>query len=122
MLKRRDRNEARQRRHARIRRAVRGTPDRPRLSVFRSLAQIYVQVVDDSAGRTLAAASSIDPEVRAQADAVTKAEAGKIVGKLIARRAQERGVRQVVFDRGGYLYHGRVKAVADGAREGGLKF
>jgi len=122
MLKHRDRNEARQRRHVRIRRAVRGTPDRPRLSVFRSLAQIYVQVVDDSAGRTLAAASSIDPEVRAQADAVTKAEAGKIVGKLIARRAQERGVSQVVFDRGGYLYHGRVKAVADGAREGGLKF
>jgi len=122
MIKQKDRNEARQRRHARIRRAVRGTPDRPRLSVFRSLAQIYVQVVDDTVGRTLATASSIDPEVRAQTDAVTKAEAGKIVGKLIARRAQERGVSQIVFDRGGYLYHGRVKAVADGAREGGLKF
>ena len=122
MTKRRSRNEARQRRHLRIRRAVRGTPERPRLSVFRSVAHIYAQVVDDREGRTLAAASSLDPEIRTQTAGVKKTEAGKLVGQLVARRAKEHGVSQVVFDRGGYLYHGRVKAVADGAREGGLKF
>ncbi len=122
MLKHRDRNELRQRRHLRIRRAVQGTPERPRLSVFRSLAHIYAQVVDDRAGRTLAAASTLDPEIRSQAGSAKKAEAGKLVGQLIARRAKERGIRQVVFDRGGYLYHGRVRALAEGAREGGLEF
>ncbi len=122
MLKHRDRNEARQRRHLRIRSRVEGTAERPRLCVFRSLAHIHAQLIDDRAGRTLAAASTLDPEIRERAAAVKKAEAGKMVGQLIARRAQERGVRDVVFDRGGYLYHGRVKALADGAREGGLKF
>jgi large subunit ribosomal protein L18 len=122
MLKHRDRNEARQRRHLRIRSRVLGTPERPRLSVFRSLAHIHAQLIDDRAGRTVAAASTLDPEIRERAAAVKKAEAGKMVGLLIARRAQERGVRQVVFDRGGYLYHGRVKALAEGAREGGLEF
>ena len=122
MIKRKSRNESRQRRHLRIRRGVRGTPARPRLSVFRSVAHIYAQVVDDDAGRTLAAASSLDPEIRTQAAGVKKAEAGKLVGQLVARRAKEHGVSRVVFDRGGYLYHGRVKAVADGAREGGLEF
>jgi large subunit ribosomal protein L18 len=122
MLKHRDRNEARQRRHVRIRSRVEGTAERPRLCVFRSLAHIHAQLIDDRAGRTLAAASTLDPEIRERAAAVKKAEAGKMVGQLIARRAQERGVRDVVFDRGGYLYHGRVKALADGAREGGLKF
>ncbi len=122
MIKHRDRNEARQRRHLRIRRAVQGTPERPRLSVFRSLAHIYAQVVDDRAGRTLAAASTRDPEIRSQAEAAKKADAGKLVGQLIARRAKERGIRRVVFDRGGYLYHGRVRALAEGAREGGLEF
>jgi large subunit ribosomal protein L18 len=122
MIKRKSRNESRQRRHLRIRRMVHGSPERPRLSVFRSVAHIYVQVVDDRAGRTLATASSLDPEIRTQAAGVKKTEAGKLVGQLVARRAKERGVSQVVFDRGGYLYHGRVKAVADGAREGGLKF
>jgi large subunit ribosomal protein L18 len=122
MIKRKDRNEARQRRHLRIRRGVQGTADRPRLSVFRSLGHMYVQIVDDGKGCTLAAASTLDPEVRAKAEAVSKSEASKLVGQLIARRAQERGVRRVVFDRGGYLYHGRVRAVAEGAREGGLEF
>ncbi len=122
MIKHRDRNEARQRRHLRIRRAVQGTPERPRLSVFRSLAHIYAQVVDDRVGRTLAAASTRDPEIRSQAEAAKKADAGKLVGQLIARRAKERGIRRVVFDRGGYLYHGRVRALAEGAREGGLEF
>ncbi|HYM68776.1 MAG TPA: 50S ribosomal protein L18 [bacterium] len=122
MIKRKDRNEPRQRRHLRIRRGVRGTTDRPRLSVFRSLAHMYVQIVDDGEGRTLATASTLDPEIRAQAEAANKSAACKIVGQLIARRAQERGVRRVVFDRGGYLYHGRVRAVAEGAREGGLEF
>ncbi len=122
MIKHRDRNEARQRRHLRIRRVVQGTPERPRLSVFRSLANIYAQVIDDRAGRTLATASTLDPEIRAQAEAAKKSEAGKLVGQLIARRAQERGIHRVVFDRGGYLYQGRVRALAEGAREGGLDF
>ncbi|HLW48593.1 MAG TPA: 50S ribosomal protein L18 [bacterium] len=122
MIKRKSRNDARQRRHLRIRRAVHGGPERPRLSVFRSVAHIYAQVVDDRAGRTLATASSLDPEIRAQAAGAKKTEAGKLVGQLVARRAKERGINRVVFDRGGYLYHGRVKAVADGAREGGLEF
>ena len=122
MLKHSDRNEARQRRHLRTRSRVAGTSERPRLCVFRSLAHIHAQLIDDNAGRTLAAASTLDPEIRERAAAVKKAEAGKMVGLLLARRAQERGVRRVVFDRGGYLYHGRVKALADGAREGGLEF
>lgn len=122
MIKRKSRNESRQRRHLRIRRTVHGSPERPRLSVFRSVAHIYAQVVDDRAGRTLATASSLDPEIRTQAAGVKKTEAGKLVGQLVARRAKERGISRVVFDRGGYLYHGRVKAVADGAREGGLEF
>jgi large subunit ribosomal protein L18 len=126
MIRRKSRNESRQRRHLRIRRTVEGTPDRPRLSVFRSVAHIYAQVVDDRAGRTLAAASSLDPEIKTQAAGAAKGkrktEAGKLVGQLVARRAKEHGVSRVVFDRGGYMYHGRVKAVADGAREGGLEF
>jgi|SRR5215472_13407014 len=122
MIKRKSRSESRQRRHLRIRRTVHGNPERPRLSVFRSVAHIYAQVVDDRAGHTLATASSLDPEIRTQAAGVKKTDAGKLVGQLVARRAKERGISRVVFDRGGYLYHGRVKAVADGAREGGLEF
>jgi large subunit ribosomal protein L18 len=122
MIKREDRNISRRRRHLRIRQTVRGSPDRPRLSVFRSLAHIYVQVIDDERNRTLAAASSLDPEIRAEVAKAKKAEAGRLVGELIARRAKSKGVRQVVFDRGGYLYHGRVRALADGARKGGLEF
>lgn len=122
MIKRQDRNEARRKRHLRIRRTVQGDADRPRLSVFRSLAHIYAQVIDDQRQRTVVAASSLDPEVRPEAEKAKKVEAGRLVGRLIARRAKERGIRRVVFDRGGYLYHGRVKALAEGAREGGLEF
>lgn len=122
MIKQRDRNEARQRRHLRMRKGLQGTPERPRLCVFRSSIHIYAQLIDDRAGRTLAAASTLDPEIRERAASAKKADAGKMVGQLIARRAQERGVRRVVFDRGGYVYHGRVQALAEGAREGGLEF
>ncbi len=109
-------------RHARVRRKVKGTPERPRLAVFRSLNHVYAQVIDDSRGVTLAAASTLDGELRGQRDGKVKAETSKGVGQLIARRAKELGVTQVVFDRGGYKYHGRVKALADAAREGGLVF
>ena len=113
---------ARQRRHRRVRAKVSGTPERPRLNVFRSLDHIYAQVIDDVAGHTLASASTVDTELRAEIADKGKAEAAKMVGTLIAKRAQDAGVTEVVFDRGGYRYHGRVKALADGAREAGLKF
>jgi large subunit ribosomal protein L18 len=122
MLRKADRNQTRQRRHARVRRAVRGLPDRPRLSVFRSLNHIYAQVVDDTQGVTLAAASSRDPDLRETAKGKKKAEVSTLVGEIIAKRAKDKGITQVVFDRGGYLYHGRVKALADGARKAGLQF
>ena len=122
MLKGEDRNALRKRRHLRIRKGLNGTPERPRLSVFRSLNHIYAQVVDDASGTTLATASSRDPEVREQLKDAKKADAGKLVGKLVAQRAQAKGITQVVFDRSGYDYHGRVMALADGAREGGLDF
>lgn len=104
----------------RIRKIVSGTPERPRMTVFRSSKEIYVQLVDDQAGKTLVAASSLDKTVAEQK--VTKMEQAKLVGKMIAQKAVESGISQVVFDRGGYLYHGRVKSLADAAREGGLKF
>lgn len=105
------------RRHQRLRNRVVGTPSRPRLSVFRSSANIYAQVIDDTRGHTVAAASSLDAEVMG-----TKLEQAKRVGELVAERARAHGVNAVVFDRGGFLYHGRIKAVADGARAGGLDF
>jgi len=115
--------KGRARRHIRIRKKVQGTAERPRLNVFRSLNHIYAQLVDDLAGRTIMTVSSLDkglaPEVKATKG---KVAAGKIVGKALAAKAKERGIDRVCFDRGGYLYHGRVKAVADGAREGGLTF
>jgi large subunit ribosomal protein L18 len=114
--------EARKRRHRRIRARLAGTAERPRLSVFRSLEHIYVQVVDDEAGRTIASASTVDAHLLADMDGKTKKEQATLVGKAVAERAQVAGVKQVVFDRGGYLYHGRIKALADGAREGGLEF
>ena len=98
-----------------------GTSQRPRLNVFRSLEHIYVQVIDDEAGHTLAAASSMDKDVQAQGK-LKKGEEATAVGKLIAKRAQDKQIKQVVFDRAGYRYHGRIKSVADGAREGGLEF
>ena len=122
MLKKADRNQTRQRRHARVRRTVRGGSERPRLSVFRSLNHIYAQIVDDVQGVTLAAASSRDPDLRETAKGKKKAEVSGLVGETLARRAKDKGITQVVFDRGGYLYHGRVRALADGARKAGLQF
>jgi large subunit ribosomal protein L18 len=110
--------QARQRRHRRVRGRVAGTPVRPRLAVYRSNRGIYAQVIDDDAGRTLAAASTLVLD----GSSGSKSERAAEVGKLVAQRAREAGVEKVVFDRGGYLYHGRVKALADGAREGGLEF
>ena len=116
------RRVARLRRHKRVRRHVAGTPERPRLNVFRSAHHIYAQVVDDSKGHTLVSASTVDPEVKAQLEGLAKSEQAKVVGKVLAERALDQGIKQVVFDRGGYKYHGRVKALADAAREGGLVF
>jgi large subunit ribosomal protein L18 len=116
------RTEARIRRHARVRRKLAGTPERPRLSVYRSIAEIYAQVIDDEAGRTLVSASSVDHDVRGQLDGMKKLEQARLVGKIVAERARASGIQQVVFDRGGYRYIGRVKALADAAREGGLEF
>jgi large subunit ribosomal protein L18 len=112
------------RRHARVRRKVQGTTERPRLVVYRSLNQMEGQVVDDSQGVTLVGVSTLAPEVRERrsADGLNKSDVARAAGKLLAERAVEKGITRVVFDRGGYIYHGRVKAFADGAREGGLEF
>ena len=110
------------RRKARVRRAIIAKGGRPRLSVFRSSKQIYAQVIDDERGRTLAAASSLEKAMREQFKTGATVEAARVVGKEIAERAKKAGVAKVVFDRGGYMYHGRVKALAEGAREGGLEF
>ncbi|SFL20393.1 MULTISPECIES: 50S ribosomal protein L18 [Methylorubrum] len=118
-----NKNEALLRRKARVRRALKATANgRPRLSVFRSSKQIYVQVIDDAAGRTLAAASSLDKDLRASLKTGADKAAAEAVGKLVAERAKAAGVTKVVFDRSGYIFHGRVKALADAAREGGLDF
>lgn len=122
MAKDKSRSVARVRRHLRVRKKVSGTPERPRLNVFRSLSEIYAQVIDDESGNTLAAASTIDKELRSQMAGKTKTEQAQLVGKAIADRAKDKGVETVVFDRGGYRYIGRVKALADGARENGLQF
>jgi large subunit ribosomal protein L18 len=117
-----NRFEARVRRQKRVRMNVQGTQQRPRLSVFRSLSEIYAQVIDDQAGNTIVSASSIDQELRAKMKGLKKSEQAKLVGKTLAERAKNKGVQAVVFDRGGFKYSGRVKALADGAREGGLEF
>ena len=114
--------KARQRRHRRIRARISGTADRPRLNVFRSIDHIYAQLVDDEAGRTLVSASTVDKELRGDLNGKTKKEQAAVVGEKVAERAKAAGISTVIFDRGGYLYHGRVKALADGAREGGLEF
>lgn len=114
-------NEARKRRQRRIRNRISGTPERPRLNVFRSLEHIYAQVIDDVAGQTLVSASTVDKEIARQVAGKKKQEQAAIVGQVVAQRALDAGIQEVVFDRGGYLYHGRIKAVADGARKGGLK-
>jgi large subunit ribosomal protein L18 len=116
------RSEARIRRRDRVRRRVRGTDERPRLSIFRSDRHMYVQVITDDSGTTLVAVSTQTPELRTQLAKGGTVDAAKQVGLLAARRCQEKGITRVVFDRNGFLYHGRVKAVADGAREGGLQF
>lgn len=113
---------ARQRRHRRIRARIAGTADRPRLNVFRSLEHIYAQLIDDQAGNTIVSASTVDKNLQPDMAGKTKKEQATLVGKVVAERAQAAGIKQVVFDRGGYLYHGRIKALADGAREGGLEF
>jgi len=115
-------SERRQRIHYRIRKVVNGTAERPRMVVFRSNKQIYVQVIDDEQGKTLVAASSNDKELAAQTKGKSGIEAAAIVGKAIAERAQAKGIKKIAFDRGGYLFHGRVKSLADAAREGGLAF
>jgi len=115
-------HEARVRRHERVRKSVVGSPERPRLNVFRSLEHTYAQVIDDTAGHTLVSASTLDIEVRGRCEGLPRAEAAKVVGKVVAERALAKGITRVVFDRGGFPYHGRVKALADAAREGGLDF
>ncbi len=122
MYKTRDRNADRVIRHARVRKRISGTPELPRLSVYRSLNNIYAQVIDDTKGVTLAAASTQEKAVMEQIKDVDKKGAAKIVGKLIAERATGAGIQQVIFDRGGYVYTGRVAELAAGAREAGLKF
>lgn len=117
-----DRRKARARRHVHVRKTVNGTPERPRLNVFRSQSHIYAQVIDDTVGRTLASASTIDAEIREQLKGMKKTEQARMVGKVVAERALAKEIKQVVFDRGGYKYHGRVKALAEAAREAGLDF
>jgi len=122
MITKKSSQEARLKRHGRIRNRVHGTPQRPRLAVFRSLKHMYAQVIDDTRGHTLAAASTLDPQVRGELPNLPKVEEAARVGRLIAERAKAAGVEAVVFDRGGYLYHGRVEKLANAAREAGLVF
>ncbi len=114
--------EARRRRHARVRRKVVGTAERPRLSVYRSLQHIYAQVIDDASGRTLVSASTLDKALRDEISKLEVHEQAKAVGRAVAERAKAAGIERVVFDRGGYVYHGRIRAVAEGSREAGLVF
>jgi large subunit ribosomal protein L18 len=116
------RADGRMRRHVRVRKNMTGTPQRPRMSVYRSLAEIYAQVIDDEAGQTLVAASSIDHELREKLKGLKKVEQARLVGELVGKRAIDKGIKMVVFDRGGFRYIGRVKALADGARAAGLDF
>ncbi len=122
MIQKKDKNALRKVRHDRVRKKIAGTPERPRLNVYRSLNHIYVQLIDDVAGHTVASASSMEAALKAKADELNKVGMAKEVGKLLAQRAAERGYKTVVFDRGGYVYTGRVAAIAEGAREGGLEF
>ncbi|MBQ4443321.1 MAG: 50S ribosomal protein L18 [Clostridia bacterium] len=122
MISKIDKNAERVKRHKRIRNRIFGTPERPRLCVFRSDKHIYAQIIDDVAGKTLAAASTVEKEIAAQITEMDKSAAAKYVGKVLAEKAKAAGIEEVVFDRGGYLYTGRVAALADGAREGGLNF
>ncbi len=117
-----DKERLRKRRHTRVRGKVNGTPERPRLNVSRSIQHIYAQLIDDTTGQTLATASTVEKDLRTSLKSGGNIDAAKAIGKLIAERGQAKGISSVVFDRGGYKYHGRVQALADGAREGGLNF
>lgn len=122
MINKANKNKVRVRKHVRVRKKISGTAARPRLDVFRSLSHIYAQIIDDEKGVTLVAASTLDKAIKDKVDFGGNVEAAKEVGKLVAEKALEAGITEVVFDRGGYPYHGRVKALADSAREAGLKF
>ena len=122
MLKKADKNAKRLQRHKRVRRKVFGTPQRPRLCVFRSSNNIYAQIIDDTNRVTLVAASSLDEAVKGAVNHTGNKEAAKMVGEMVAKKAVEKGITEVVFDRGGYIYHGRIKELAEAAREAGLKF
>jgi large subunit ribosomal protein L18 len=122
VLKAKSRLISRKKRHRRVRTKISGTPQRPRLNVFRSSKHIYAQVIDDQSGNTLVAASSLDPQLRPDLPRGSNRDAARNVGKLLGQRAVDQGIKDVVFDRGGYLYHGRVKELAEGAREAGLNF
>lgn len=121
-MTRRNREQMRARRHVHVRQKITGSVDRPRLNVFRSLSAIYAQIIDDGAGKTLVAASTLDAEIKPRLKGLSKTEQAKLVGELVARRAKAKGIAEVVFDRGGYRYHGRVRALAEAARQGGLQF
>lgn len=122
MISKIDKNAVRKARHTRTRRHIVGTAERPRLSIYRSLNNIYAQVINDEVSHTLAAASTLDAQIKEQLNGKTKSEAALMVGELVGKRAVEKGVKEVVFDRGGYLYTGRVAKVAEGARKAGLEF
>ncbi len=122
MISKKSSNAQRLKRHLRVRKNISGTPNRPRLNVFRSLSNIYAQVIDDTTGKTLVSASSLDKEIKEKLAYGGNKAAAKEVGLLVASRALEKGIKAVVFDRGGYVYHGRVQELAEGAREGGLEF
>jgi len=121
-MAKKSRSLARERRHVRVRKQVTGTTGRPRLNVFKSITGIYAQIIDDSEGNTLISASTVDKELRENMKGLKKTEQAKAIGKAVAERAKSKGILSVVFDRGGFRYMGRIKALADGAREGGLQF
>ena len=122
MISKQDKNIKRSKRHYKQRRYINGTPERPRLNVYRSLNHIYAQVIDDTVGNTIAAASTVEASIKAQIEGKDKKDAAFVVGETVAKRALEKGVTKVVYDRGGYLYAGRVQKLAEGARKGGLDF
>jgi large subunit ribosomal protein L18 len=122
MINKPDKNEIRRRKHVRVRKKIAGTPARPRLCVFRSNFHMYAQVIDDTTGQTLAAASTLDKEIKSDKSVAANKDGARAVGELVAKRAIEKGVKEVVFDRSGYIYHGRVAALAEAAREAGLTF
>ncbi|MEW9122250.1 MAG: 50S ribosomal protein L18 [Thermotaleaceae bacterium] len=122
MIKKESKNTKRKVRHVRVRRKVFGTPERPRLSIYKSLTNMYAQIIDDTTGSTLVSASTLDKDFNNKVEKTGNKDAAKLVGEMVAKRAIEKGIDKVVFDRGGYIYHGRVKELAEGAREAGLQF